>query len=36
MLRRIEGYRKQLLLASKNKVDILDAPQYGFLRDFFD
>jgi hypothetical protein len=36
MLRRIEGYREQLLLASKNEVDILDAPQYSFLRDFFD
>lgn len=36
MLRRIEGYREQLLLASKSKLDILDAPQYSFLRDFFD
>lgn len=36
MLRRIKGYRDQLLMASKGELDILDSPSFSFLREFYD
>ena len=36
MLRRIKGYREQLLMASRGELDILGTPNYSFLRDIFD
>lgn len=36
MLNRIESCRRQIRLATKNKIDILNQPAYSYLRNFFD
>ena len=36
MLKRLKAYRNKILLATKNKHDIIGSAKYAYLRDFFD